>query len=89
VRFAEGRGRATATLVYNGTMPDSWFKFPITPVTLAAYTTVGAIIEYDLKRNATVYVRAENVFDARYEEVFSYRAPGTIVMAGLKLRTVD
>jgi len=89
VRFAEGRGRATVNLVYNGKMPDSWFRFPITAVELSAYTTLGGIIEYDVTRNATVYVRAENVFNARYEEVFSYRAPGSVVLAGLKLRTGD
>jgi vitamin B12 transporter len=86
-KFAAGRGRATVTVVYNGTMPDSWFKFPITPVELASYTTVGGIIEYDVTKHATVYVRGENVFNARYEEVFSYRAPGAVVLAGLKLRT--
>ncbi len=68
-------------------MPDSWFRFPITPVELAAYTIVGGIIEYDVTPHATVYVRGENVFNATYEEVFSYRAPGSVVLAGLKLRT--
>jgi len=87
VRFDQGRGRATVNVVYNGAMPDSWFKFPITPVELGAYTTVGGVIEYDVTKNATVYLRAENVFNARYEEVFSYRAPGAVVLAGLKLRT--
>lgn len=88
VRFLDGRGRATVNFVYNGKMADSWFRFPITPVELDAYTTVGGIIEYDLAPYATVYVRGENVFNARYEEVFSYRAPGAIVLVGLKLRTI-
>jgi vitamin B12 transporter len=85
VRFAEGRGRATVNLVYNGEMADSWFKFPITPVELAAYTTVGGVIEYDVTKYATVYLRGENILNAQYEEVFSYRAPGSLVVAGLKL----
>jgi vitamin B12 transporter len=89
VNFAEGRGRVTATVVYNGITPDSWFRFPITPVTLDAYTTVGGIIEYDATKNATIYLRAQNLLDSKYEEVFSYRAPGTLVLAGLKLRTGD
>jgi vitamin B12 transporter len=87
-RFLDGRGRATVNVVYNGRMPDSWFKFPIETVMLGAYTTVGGIIEYDLAPYATVYVRGENVFSARYEEVFSHRAPGAIVLVGLKLRTI-
>jgi vitamin B12 transporter len=89
VRFAEGRGRATVNVVYNGTMPDSWFKFPIATVQLAAYTTVGGIISYDVTKNATVYVRGENILNARYEEIFSIRAPHAVVLAGLKLRTDD
>ncbi|MPZ56424.1 MAG: TonB-dependent receptor plug domain-containing protein [Rhizobiales bacterium] len=88
VRFLGGRGRATVNVVYNGKMADSWFRFPITPVELEAYTTVGGIIEYDVAPYATAFVRAENVFNARYEEVFSYRAPGSIVLVGLKLRTI-
>jgi vitamin B12 transporter len=86
VRFADGRGKATVNLVYNGAMPDTWFKFPLVPVTLQAYTLVGGIVSYDMTPFATVYVRAENVFDAKYEEVFSYRAPGFAAYAGLRLR---
>jgi vitamin B12 transporter len=89
VRFAGGRGRATVNLVYNGTMPDTWFRFPLTPVELGAYTTLGGVIEYDVTKNATVYVRGENIFNEQYEEVFSTRAPGAVVLAGLKLRTGD
>lgn len=85
-KFANGRGRATLNVVYNGEMPDTWFRFPLTPVTLGAYTTVGGIISYDITPSTTVYVRAENVFDQRYEEVFSYRAPPFAVYAGLKVR---
>jgi vitamin B12 transporter len=84
--FDGGRGRATARFVYNGTMPDTWFRFPLTPVTLEAYTIVGGIIEYDVKPWATVFVRGENIFDTDYEEVFSHRAPGAAVYAGVKGR---
>jgi len=40
----------------------------------------------DLTREATAFIRAENLFNTRYEEVFSYRAPPFAVYAGLKLR---
>jgi vitamin B12 transporter len=86
VNFPDGRTRLTANAVYNGTMPDTWFRFPLTPVTLDAYTTVGGILSYDLTPNATAYVRAENIFDAKYEEVFSYRAPGFAVYGGLRAK---
>jgi vitamin B12 transporter len=86
VRFADGRARATVNVVYNGAMPDTWFKFPLVPVTLQAYTLVSGIIAYDVTPWASVYVRADNVLDTKYEEVFSYRAPPFAAYAGLRLR---
>jgi vitamin B12 transporter len=67
-------------------MPDTWFKFPVVPVTLAAYTVVGGIISYDVTPTTTLFVRAENIFDADYQNVFSYRAPGFAAYAGIKTR---
>lgn len=89
VKFLDGRARATVNVVYNGAMPDTWFKFPLVPVNLQSYTLVGGIISYDVTKWATAYVRAENVFNAQYEEVFSYRAPGFGAYAGLKMRLGD
>jgi vitamin B12 transporter len=87
VLFDEGRGKATFNVVYNGKMPDTFFVFPSQTVILAAYTLVGGMISYDVTPWATVYVRAENVFNAHYEEVYSYRAPGAAVYAGLKFKS--
>lgn len=84
--FLDGRLRGTARVVYNGEMLDTWFRFPLTPVTLGAYTVVSGIVEYDVTPSVTAYVRADNLLDARYEEVFSYRAPGFALYAGLKTR---
>jgi vitamin B12 transporter len=88
ILFADGRGRATLNVIYNGRMADTWFRFPLTPVTLKAYTLVGGIVSYDVTRWATAYVRVENLLSARYEEIFSYRAPGFAIYAGLKLRAM-
>ncbi len=89
VLFADGRAKATVNLVYNGKMPDTFFVFPSQSVTLAAYTTIGGIVSYDVTPWATVYLRGENVFNAQYEEVYSYRAPGASVYAGMKFKSVD
>ena len=85
--FLEGRGKATLNVIYNGQMPDTIFTFPSQPTTLAAYTLIGGMISYDTTPWSTVYVRAENVFDRRYEEVYAYRSPGAAVYAGVKVRT--
>jgi vitamin B12 transporter len=86
VNLPDARTHLTLNVVYNGSMPDTWFRFPLTPVELNAYTTVGGILSYDLTPTTSVYVRAENIFDANYEEVFSYRAQGFAAYAGMRAR---
>ena len=85
--FAEGRGKVTLNVIYNGKMTDTIFTFPSSTTTLAAYTLVGGMISYDTTPWSTIYVRAENVFDRRYEEVYSFRSPGAAVYAGIKVKT--
>jgi len=87
VTFLENRAKATFNVVYNGKMPDTVFTFPSSTVDLNAYMLVGGIVSYDLTPWSTVYLRGENVFNQRYEEVYSYRSPGASVYAGLKVRT--
>jgi vitamin B12 transporter len=87
VSFLEGRGKATVNVIYNGKMPDTLFTFPSQTVTLDAYTLVGGMISYDVTPWSTIYLRGENVFNRRYEEVVSYRSPGAGVYAGVKVRT--
>jgi len=87
VLFDEGRGKATFNVVYNGKMPDTLFTFPSQTVILSAYTLIGGMISYDTTPWSTIYLRAENILDRRYEEVVSYRAPGAAVYAGVKFKT--
>jgi vitamin B12 transporter len=63
------------------------FAFPSQTVILSAYTLIGGMISYDTTPWSTIYVRAENILDRRYEEVVSYRAPGAAVYAGVKFKT--
>jgi len=87
VLFLDGRGKATVNVIYNGQMTDTIFSFPSQSTTLNAYTLVGGMISYDTTPWSTVYLRAENVFNQRYEEVYSYRSPGAAVYAGIRVRT--
>src|SRR4051812_24213805 len=85
VLFADNRAKATVNIVYNGKMPDTLFSFPLSQtVILDAYTLIGGMISYDTTPWSTIYLRAENVLDRRYEEVVSYRSPGAAVYAGIK-----
>ena len=87
VLFDSGRGKATVNVIYNGRMKDTIFTFPSSTTALNAYTLVGGQISYDVTPWSTVYVRGENVFNQRYEDVYSFRSPGAAVYAGLKVRT--
>lgn len=89
-RFADNRATASVGVAYNGVRTDYFFQPTGTQIVdLPAVAVVRASLSYDVMHNVTAYVRAENLFNAHYEEVFSYRAPGFAVLAGLKLRVGD
>jgi vitamin B12 transporter len=86
--FDERRLRLTFGVHYNSVRTDFFFQ-PFTPpliVDLPATTIARVSLAYDLTPEATAFVRAENLFNAHYEEIFSYRAPPFAVYAGLRLR---
>ncbi len=86
--FADRRARATVGAVFKNVAKDFFFtQTGTTLVDLPAWSAVRASLSYDVTPEVTAYVRAENVFNTRYEEVFSYRAPGFAAFAGLKLHT--
>ncbi len=66
-------------------------SFPATPVALAAYSRLDVGGEYALARGAGAWgataltARLENVLGARYEEVANFRAPGRVVLVGLRV----
>jgi vitamin B12 transporter len=85
--FADRRARATLGVVYNGVRKDFFFApTGTTLIDLPGATVVRAALSYDVTPWATVFVRAENLFNTHYEEVFSYRAPGFAAYAALKMR---
>ncbi|HVV93427.1 MAG TPA: TonB-dependent receptor [Hyphomicrobiales bacterium] len=87
--FARGRGHATIGIDIDGTRWDQAFPLLSAPfrVSLAPYSMVTASLAYDIRPDLTAYVRADNLFGSRYQEVFSYYAPGFTVVAGLRMRT--
>jgi vitamin B12 transporter len=88
--FPDGKTKLTIGTSYNSTRKD--FIFTPTDVLrgdLASTTLVRANLSHDVTRWANIYLRAENLFNAHYEEVFSYRAPGFAAYAGLRLKTPD
>ena len=79
--------RVNLNVRYNGDQRDN--AFPpgppfVVPVVLPAFTLVGLNVDWKLNDTLTVYAHADNLFDKRYEEVWSYVSPGRQVMAGVR-----
>lgn len=68
--------------------------FPATPVELAAYTRTDIGAEYDVApgvgfwRSAALILRLENAFGAGFEEIANFRAPGRVLLAGVRVGTL-
>jgi vitamin B12 transporter len=83
------RLRVNLGVRYNGSQLDNAFP-PAPPYVvlqrLPAYTVVNMNAEYKLTDQITLFARADNLFDERYEELWSYVAPGRTVFGGVKAR---
>jgi len=82
-------GRLTwgATLAWIGARRDVDFNvFPSRSVRLDPYLLASVQLGWRLSKQIEAYARAENAFDARYQDVVGYRMPGRTVYAGLRLR---
>jgi vitamin B12 transporter len=82
-----GRFNWSATTAYVGKRTDTDFdRFPAPVVVLDDYVLGSLRLGYALTRSLEAYARAENAFDARYQDVVGYRTPGRTIYAGLRLR---
>jgi vitamin B12 transporter len=82
-------GRLTwgATLAWIGPRRDVDFNlFPSRSVRLDPYLLASVQLGWRVSKQIEAYARAENAFDARYQDVVGYRMPGRTVYAGLRLR---
>jgi vitamin B12 transporter len=82
-------GRLTwgATLAWIGARRDVDFDvFPARSVRLDPYLLASVQLGWRVSKPIEAYVRAENAFDARYQDVVGYRTPGRTIYAGLRLR---
>lgn len=79
-----------ATLAYVGERGDTDFDiFPARAVTLDDYWLASLRVAWRISPAVEIYVRAENAFDARYQDVVGYRTPGRTAYAGLRFRVRD
>jgi len=81
------RASATLTVRYNGRQQDDAYTDPSyvpVRVSLQEYVLVNLNAAYKLTPRLSVFGRVENLFDERYEEVFSYVGQGRGAYAGVK-----
>lgn len=79
---------ATVTVRYNGRQQDYAFDADYSRllVSLKPFTLVNLNATYDLTPRVHVYGRIENLLDRRYQEVFTFEAPGRAAFGGVRVR---
>jgi vitamin B12 transporter len=76
---------ANLTVRYNGEQKDLNFTLSRPPrVTLPSFILVNLGADYRLNDTLQLYARAENLFDAKYQEVYTIHERGRAVFAGLR-----
>ncbi|MEP5937199.1 MAG: TonB-dependent receptor [Erythrobacter sp.] len=85
---SDDRASANVTVRYNGAAQDVAFTDPsFVPVrvTLDEFTLVNFNFGYRLNDQVELFVRAENLLDDQYEQVFSFTNPGRSVLGGVHI----
>jgi vitamin B12 transporter len=85
-RGFEQRGGVDLTVRYNGSMLDNNYTIvvPTARVQLDSYTLVNFGGDFKVTEKVQVYARVENLFDEKYEEVFTFRTPGRAEYTGVR-----
>lgn len=85
-----GRVRWGATLAYVGRRRDTDFDlFPAAVVILDDYALASANLAYRVLPRLELFARAENAFDADYQDVVGYNTLGRSLHAGLRVTFGD
>ncbi len=79
---------ATLTVRYNGRQKDTAFNssYQQLLVDMKAFTLVNLAATWNVTPALQVYGRVENLFDADYQEVFTFQAPGRAAYGGVRVR---
>ena len=87
LQIADGRGNVNLGALYNGRQQDSEFIFatPEDRVTLDDVVLVNMAASFAATPALTLFARIDNLFDADYEELFSFRSPGRAAHVGVRL----
>ena len=87
-RFLDERAKLMVVADYGGTSTDIFFPpFPLPPeiVSLDSFWLLDLTASYDINRNTNIFVRALNLLDEDYEQVYGYRTPGRSAYVGIRV----
>jgi len=87
-RFLDERATLTVVADYGGTSTDIFFPpfpEPSEIVSLDSFWLLDLTASYDINRNTNIFVRALNLLDEDYEQVYGYRTPGRSAFVGVRL----
>lgn len=87
--FADQRGRLYSTIHHQSSQLDNFFSpstFLTEKVRLDGFTTVSFNVSWAFTEKTRGYIRADNVFDENYQEVYGYGRPGAGFYVGLNHR---
>jgi vitamin B12 transporter len=76
----------TLSLLYVGKRTDTNYSaYPYQDVRLAGYTLLGGAVSTSINPALDLYVRLDNILNARYEMVWGYGTPGFTINIGFRL----
>jgi vitamin B12 transporter len=83
-----GRFDCAVTALWVGRRLDrDYSAYPYETVALPGYGLLGAALSMPCGPRLSLFIRADNLLDARYETVWGYGAPGLAVRTGFRLTT--
>jgi vitamin B12 transporter len=86
--FLEGRARLMLVADYGGTRHDIYFPpwpEPSEIVALDSYWLLDLTAQYQATDSIKLFVRASNLLDADYEQVYGYNTPGRAWYGGVRV----
>lgn len=86
--FLGGRARLTLVADYGGTRQDIYFPpwpEPSEIVTLDSYWLLDLTAQYQATDAIKLFVRASNLLDTDYEQVYGYNTPGRAIYGGVEV----
>lgn len=88
-RFPDEKTGLNLVADYGGSRTDMFYPpYPVPSeiVMLESYWLLGITANYRISQSVDAYVRASNLLDEGYEQVFGYRAPGRATYVGVRAR---